>query len=156
MLPEHFYFSGAGWLGYIAYAPAAAMLLPLFNQLFLRRISNVRSRKFWLVLLAVPLVTWPLLAVLMLSYEAKGVCREQGGLHVYRTVEADGILGGWGIETASKYGFKFVEDGAGERMKRWTMVDGKPVSESITAYSSKYQLQVGVDGKKIGNRFREK
>jgi len=154
MLPEHFYFTGTGWLGYIVYIPIGLALLTGLYLLLLRRITSIALRFISLVVLSVILLTWPLWGALALSYEAESLCNEQGGLHVYKTVEADGFLGGWGIETAAKHGFSYVESGGGKHMNRWTMVDGEPVRESITEFKSHYQVGVGGSEERINLRIR--
>ena len=154
MLPEHFYFTGAGWLGYVFYVPLALGLVGLLYAFVVRKIPIKIIRWPVLVILVIASLTAPLWQALSISYQAEKLCKEQGGLHVYRTVEADGFLGGWGIETAAKYGFSYVESGGGKHMNRWTMVNGNPVRESISEYKSRYQIQTGADPRKIGNKFR--
>ena len=154
MLPETFYLTGAGWLGYFIYVPIALAIIGLLYWLLLRRIPVIVLRIVSLFIISVPLLTFPLWEALSISYEAEKLCKEKGGLHVYKTVEAEGLLGGWGIETASKYGFSFVESGGGKYMNRETMKDGEVIRESITEYKSRYQVQTGVDSKRIGHRFR--
>ena len=154
MLPEHFYFTGAGWLGYFIYMPIALLVIGLIYRLLLRRISLLVIRCPVMIVTSIVLITWPLWGALAISYQAEKLCKEQGGLHVYKTAETDGFLGGWGIETAAKYGFSYVESGGGKHMNRWKMVDGKPVRESITEYKSRYQVGVGGSEEKINLRIR--
>ena len=139
MLPEHFYLTGAGWLGYFIYVPIALFILGLLYWLLLRRIPIIVIRLIILVVLSIPLLIFPLWEALSISYEAEKLCKEQGGLHVYKTVETDGFIGGV-IQDASKYGFKYTEGSDGKEKFRWMMVDGHIVKEKIDEYSSNYQL----------------
>ena len=94
MLPEHFYFTGVGWFGYVFYVPLALGLIGLLYAFVLRRITVKIIRWPVMVILVIALLTAPLWQALSISYQAERLCKEQGGLHVYRTVEADGFLGG--------------------------------------------------------------
>ena len=155
MFPEHFYFTGAGWLGYFVYIPIALFILGLLYWLLLRRIPKIAIRLILLIILSVPLLTFPLWEALSISYEAEKLCKEQGGLHIYKTVETDGFLGGWGIETATKYGFSYVESGCGKygRSKcRLTLKNDKEVREEIDEFTSRYHFSSEMYVK-INDRF---
>ena len=154
MFPENIYLTGAGWLGYFIYVPIALAVIGLLYWLLLRRIPIIVIRIVSLFIISAPLLTFPLWEALSISYEAERLCKEQGGLHVYKVVEPDGLLGGGGIEYWSKYGFDFTESGGGKYMNRQKMKNGVVVKESITEYKSLYQVQTGVDRRKISNRMR--
>ena len=144
MLPEHFYFTGAGLLGYLLYAPLVVFLLILFHRYLLRRFMGPAPRWGLSLILSVVLLSLPFWDVLAIGYEADKLCKEQGGLHVYKTVEAEGFLGSSGIKYWSKYGFKYVEDGGTrDRKFRITLVKGKPKYEQISVYTSRYQSRGG-------------
>ena len=68
MLPEHFYFTGAGWLGYFFYVPVALFICGLIYWLLLRRISHAIIRWSFTLVLSVALVTLPLWEALAISY----------------------------------------------------------------------------------------
>ena len=157
MLPEHFYFTGAGWFGYVFYVPFALGLVGLLYAFVLRKIPIRIIRWPVLVILVITLLTAPLWQALSISYQAEKLCKEQGGLHVYRTVEADGFLGGGSIKYWSKYGFKYIEGGCGKygRLKcRKTMQNSEVNYEEITEWVSQYSLKPGKTGPLQGGSFR--
>ena len=143
MLPEHIYFTGAGLLGYLLYAPAVVLGVGLLHALLLRHIGVWALRWGTTAVLAVTLLSLPFWDVLTIAYEADKLCKEQGGLHVYKTVEAESFAGSTGIEYWSKYGFKYLEAYG----KRITLRDGKPHYESvdIAKYKSRYQYYGAVE-----------
>ena len=152
MIPETFYLTGAGWLGYFVYVPIALAVIAFLYWLLLRRIPIIAVQIISLIMVSIPLLTFPLWEALSISYEAEKLCKEQGGLHVYKTVETDGFIGGWGIETAAKYGFSYVENGGGKYMGREILKDGKVNRESITEYKSRYHVGGGA-GEKINSHI---
>jgi hypothetical protein len=115
MLPEHFYFTGVGWLGYMLYVPVALLITGLVYWLFLRRVRWMILRLGVLLMLSLTLTTLPLWEAAAISFEAEALCANQGGLHVYKTVEAEGFLGGGSIEYGSKYGFSYLEVGGANK-----------------------------------------
>lgn len=139
---------------FIIYMPLVFLVLWIIYKLILKRIPVVSVRWVSSIVFLFVLLGLPWWDVYRISNEANKVCKEQGGLHIYKTLEAEGFLGGWGIEMASQYGFSFVESGGGKHMNRWTMVNGEPVRESITEFKSKYQVQIGADRRKISNIFK--
>lgn len=65
--------------------------------------------------------------VWLVSREANRLCREQGGLHVYKTVEAEGLAGETSIKYWSQYGFTYVDGGG----KRYTLVGDEEHVEPV-------------------------
>ena len=103
----------------------------LWLLLFLFRVLGRRGLpiKWWLrwglaLPIAVVAVTWD---VWLQSRAANQLCREQGGLHVYKTVEVEGFAGATSINYWSQYGFTYVE-GYG---KRFTLRNGEEHVEDI-------------------------
>jgi len=139
MLPQHFYFTGTGWLGYIVYIPIGLAVLVTMYLLLLRKISGTSIRLISLAALSVIVLTWPLWGALALSYEAEKLCNEQGGLHIFKTAKADGYIGGL-IQDDSKYGFRYSEGIAGKNKYRWSIVNNQIVKKHITKYKSRYKL----------------
>ena len=137
------YFSDMLPIGYfIIYLPFVLFVIWLVYKLILKRISIASIRLTSTILFSLILLGLPWLDVYRISHEAGSVCKEQGGLHIFKTVEADGFIGGL-IEDESKYGFNFTEGSDGKNNKfRWTMVDGKAVKEKISDYKSRYELQI--------------
>ncbi|TAJ95664.1 MAG: hypothetical protein EPO31_01280 [Gammaproteobacteria bacterium] len=78
--------------------------------------------------------------VYQISKEARRLCKEEAGLHVYKTVEAEGFLGyATDIEYWSEYGFKYVEGLYKNNKTRLTLQNGEIVRETIPEYVSRYQ-----------------
>jgi len=140
MLPEHFYFTGAGLLGYLLYVPVVVIGIGLLYGLLLRHIGAGVLRWGTTVTLAVTLLSLPFWDVLAIGYEADKLCKEQGGLHVYKTVEAEGFYGSSGIKYWSKYGFRYVESGkTAKGISHWTLANGEVQHRYIPEPTSRYQ-----------------
>ncbi len=155
MWPEHFYFSGAGWLGYFFYFPAALLISALTFWIGFRRISKLPVRWGATVVFSLILITLPLWEALLISFQAERLCKERGGLHVYKTVEVDGFLqGGGSIKYWAQFGYSYVESGSAGKKKRWTMQDGKATFEVIPEYISRYALKSGETGPMSKGPFR--
>lgn len=77
--------------------------------------------------------------IIVAGHQVSKMCREQGGMHIYKTVEADGMAGMSGIRGWSKYGFSYVEyvDARGDVI-RSTMVNGERVKEKVDKMTSQY------------------
>ena len=122
------------------YLPLMAVLLALLYRLLLRRVRPTAMKWSLLAMLAVGLTLLPWWDVYRTGSQVTELCRNEGGLHVYRTVEADGFLGASSIEYWSRYGFKYVEGGGtGNRKFRATIRDGQAVDEEVPEYISRYQ-----------------
>jgi hypothetical protein len=155
MLPSQFYFSAPGWVGYLIYVPIAIVGVSAIYRLLLRRISNNATRIVSLSAISIVLLTWPLWEAMAISIQGEKLCLSQGGLHIYRTAETDGFLGGWGIETASKHGFEYAEVvGLGGKFYRQHMKNGVKIEEEINEFTSRYQVQIGADSEDIDRQFR--
>jgi len=152
MLPQHFYFTGTGWLGYIVYIPIGLAVLVTMYLLLLRKISSISVRMFSLVSIAVFLMTWPLWGALTLSYEAENLCKEQGGLHVYKTAVTDGFVGLANIKTWSKYGFTYIEWGENNKKYRYTIKNNEVNRKEIPDFTGRY-FSGGGKHEKITNHF---
>ncbi|RMG33875.1 MAG: hypothetical protein D6720_10620 [Gammaproteobacteria bacterium] len=78
--------------------------------------------------------------VIQIGRTANRLCREQGGLHVFRTVEAEGFYGSSSIEYWSKYGFKYVESGLTQNgVSHWTMEGEKVQHRYVPEPTARYQ-----------------
>ncbi len=81
--------------------------------------------------------------VYQIGQQATKLCNEKAGLHVYRTAEANSVLGLSGIEHWSKYGFEFLEDNSLSKGKlRLFMKDGKPAYKKVDRFLSRYELLI--------------
>ena len=85
--------------------------------------------------IAVVAVTWD---VWLQSRAANQLCREQGGLHVYKTVEVEGFIGASSIQYWKDYGFSYVEAGGKGKRFHITLVNGEPNYEVVEQYDSRY------------------
>jgi hypothetical protein len=108
-----------------------------------------------LLLLSLTLITLPLWEAAVISFRANRLCSKQGGLHVYKTVEAEGFLGGSSIKYWSKYGFSYLEVGGANKKKfKLTMQNGEVHREELAEFNSRYQVKSSAGVKKYGNTFR--
>lgn len=78
--------------------------------------------------------------VYFIGQQATKLCKEQAGLHVYKTVEADGVSGIYNIKYWSEYGFKFIENIDIGNKIRYTYVGGKSKVELVDKFNSKYAI----------------
>lgn len=135
MIPEHLYITELGILAY------GFVYLPVVIIVFLLLWKKLRLP--WIVLAPIiaTILTLPFWDVYMIGRDADRLCNEQGGLHVYKTVEADGFLGGGSIERWSQYGFSYVESGGmGDKKYRTSIQDGKVLTKEVSEYISRYRL----------------
>ena len=153
MFPENIYLTGAGWLGYFIYVPIALAVIGLLYWLLLRRIPIIVIRIVSLFIISAPLLTFPLWEALSISYEAEKLCKEQGGLHVYRTVETEGFVGMASIEEWSRYGFSYIEWGSQNKKYRYMMENEKKTSEEIPEFTNRYYLK-GSKEKRINDHIK--
>ena len=111
-----------------------AFIVLVATYLLIRIVEFLRRRRFgfwrrWSFIVVVLLV-WEVIGnwdIYRTSREADRLCREEGGLHVYRTVEAEGFGNASSIEYWSRYGFKYVESGG----TRFWMEDGRVRHERV-------------------------
>lgn len=77
--------------------------------------------------------------ILFISYKANKICKEQGGMHIYKTAEAEGFIGGVDIEYWSTQGFKYVEYKRRKKKYRYVMENGKPKKFEVDKFLSRYK-----------------
>lgn len=147
MIPEHFYMTDLGKIAYLA------LYLPLVLGLFWWLYRKFKSAWAVWMTLALVVLTLPFWDVYMIGRDAERLCKEQGGLHVYKAVEVEGFRGS--IENWEKLGFSYIESfwvGPDKKKYRYRMVNGEKVTEEISEFASRY----GIKGKKyevIGRNF---
>ena len=115
------------------------VITPCLYRLVLRRYQFGLRMLSIIVLWAVAIVVayWD---VYQISKEARRLCKEEAGLHVYKTVVAKGFLGSTNIDYWAKHGFEYVESLYKEGKKtRFTLNQGKVTSETIPGYVSRYE-----------------
>lgn len=148
MIPDHFYITGLGIIIYLVlYLPAVLVFLwSLWRQI---------KHLLWPVVvpLGLVLVTLPFWDVYITSLDASRLCKEQGGLHVYKTVEVEGIAS-YGEEYWLNNGFSYVEHagvGPGKHSKlyRYTLKNGKVESQEISGLSAIYSIRSGDNHKPL-------
>lgn len=106
--------------------------------------SLLRRRAVWLRILALALLWggtvyvgyWD---VYQIAKETERLCREEAGLHVFRTVEAEGFLGVFSIEHWASYGFRYVEYDLRGKKVRYTIVEGKVEETLVDEFLSRYE-----------------
>ena len=114
-------------------------ITPLLYWIILKRFNLiVKITSILSIWIAAILISY--LDVYQISKEAERLCREEAGLHVYKTVEAEGFLGSVsGIEKWSKHGFQYVEGLYKKGQKtRAMMREGEIIYEPIQIYTSRY------------------
>ncbi|MBM9617026.1 hypothetical protein JWJ90_22460 [Desulfobulbus rhabdoformis] len=109
------------------------------------RLMSARNRpsikKLLIVFGAFELVIFGILHwdIIVAGHQVSKMCREQGGMHIYKTVAADGMAGMSGIRGWSEYGFSYVEyvDSRGDVI-RSTIINGEIVKERVDKITSQY------------------
>ena len=102
--------------------------------------------------------------VFITGLKVNSLCKHKAGIHVYKTVVAEGFLGARDIEDYSKYGFTYVEHSILARPKwRFIMEDGEPKKIKVNDFISTYELarleyeekitnQISIDKYYVSNR----
>ena len=122
------------------YLPLMAVLLALLYRLLLRRVRPTAMKWSLLAMLATTLALLPWWDVYRTGSQVTELCRNEGGLHVYRTVEANGFYGGSSIKYWAKYGFQYVESGKTKNgVSHWTLIDGEEHHKYVPQPTARYQ-----------------
>ena len=131
-----------GWpliLGILLFLPLVLFVLRFFGREFDWTSFLLKARYRWPIALSIVFI---LVCgdVVQIGREANKICREQGGLHIYKTVETEGFYGSSGIKYWSEYGFKYVESGLSKNgVSHWTWVEGKKQHRYVPLPLSRYQ-----------------
>lgn len=73
--------------------------------------------------------------------QATAICKEKGGIHVFKIAEVEGFLGATDIEEYSKFGFSYLESqGAYGDKYRYIMQDGKATRIDVDEFISDYEV----------------
>jgi hypothetical protein len=123
----------------ILVAVVVLLITPLAYFAILRRVA-VWVRISAIALLwggTIHLAYWD---VYQIAKEAERLCREEAGLHVYRTVEAEGLLGLSSIEYWAQFGLKYVEFDFGREKFRYTLAGGRVEKTPVNEFRSRYEL----------------
>ena len=116
------------------------VVLPVLYYFLIRRL------RVWLQVLVVPMLLGGFIYlayfdVVKIAREAERLCTTGAGMHVYKTVEAEGFYGVIDIDPWLKRGFKWVEISNGpKRYLRGSMKDGKVFVEPVTSLLSNYEF----------------
>ena len=148
------YFTDALLYGYLlVYLPLTIVVTAVVYVFVVRWIPLISIRAVTILILFLTLSAIPWWDVYRIGIEATRLCEERGGLHIYKTVEAEGFLGSSNIKRWSKYGFSYVESGGDNNKNRWTMQQGEAVNEKIHEYSSRYVSKTAEDHVVINNHI---
>ncbi len=120
--------------------PLLLIVLAVFNRLFFRKRFSFWGRFQATVVILVVATVWMHWDVYQIGQQAKKICEEEGGLHVYKTVDVDGFKGAYSIESWSKYGYKYVEAGHKDKKILYSMEDGKVIEQVVDAFISNYEV----------------
>lgn len=144
---DHFYVTGVGIFGYVfIYAPLAYFITRLVYRYLLKPIVGQWLGSAVAISVMAFVLAAPVWDVYQIGQETKRLCTEKAGVHVYKTVMADGARVGPGIEIWSKYGYLYTEGhGRGNKKYRYTMRDGKPAEEEVDEFISQYGSIGGYD-----------
>lgn len=127
--------------------PQLFVLLVLFvvTPVIYRRYLKVRARRFrimWLAGLWFGAVVIAYGDVFLIAWQAERLCREDAGLKVYRTLHAEGVLGGVSLRDLQDIGIKYVEwrTPMGRPTKRESYENGEYKYERINDFKSQVEL----------------
>lgn len=115
------------------------VVLPVLYYFLIRRL------RVWLQVLVVPMLLGGFIYlayfdVVKIAREAERLCTTEAGMHVYKTVEAEGFYGVIDIDPWLKRGFKWVEISDGpKKYLRGSKKDGKVVVEPVMTLLSSYE-----------------
>ncbi len=129
------------WAYIVLYVlPVSAILFFVFKKLWPLSLSG----RIALLVLLPATITFPLWDVYMIGQKATRLCNEEGGLHVYQTVEADSFFGASNIDYYSKFGFLFTESSSRGSVYRSVMKDEKPhhIRIEMDDVISKYEVGI--------------
>ncbi len=123
-------------LALILFCFISSIVLLIFRP-FSAKASRERKRAFFIVeLVLFGLLHWD---IIVAGHQVSKMCREQGGMHIYKTVEADSMAGLFGIKYWSEYGFSYVEDNDSRgNIIRRSMINGEIVKERVDKITSQY------------------
>lgn len=157
-IPDHFYMTGfAGLLYVVIYAPLALGVSWLLYRFLFLRLLWEKAGVAMGVLVAALLVLAPLMEVYVISVKAKSLCREQGGMKIYRRVNADGFLGTNQIVFWNRQGFKYVEMEdklAQPQPARWRYrLDGGEIKEERVDFLLSRYSKITTDEVIVGQYF---
>lgn len=114
-------------------------ITPFFYWLILKRfkLAIKITGIFTLWVVAIFIAYWD---VYQIAKEAERLCREEAGLHVYKTVEAEGVSGIHPTKAWFEYGFSYIENETilGGK-KRYTLQNDVITEEEINSFRSHYK-----------------
>lgn len=149
------YISTVAVLAYwLVWVPNALCWSWIVDRYGWRRLLQGRARITATLLLAAVLLSLPWWDVVLIGLRAQRLCAERAGLHVFKTVEAEGFLNGR-IGPYAKHDFSFTEDtGIGGKKYRYFMQDDQVQAVEIPDFASRYELQTGARFQIIEEKFR--
>ncbi|MBI2800433.1 MAG: hypothetical protein HYX63_09115 [Gammaproteobacteria bacterium] len=115
------------------------VVLPVLYYFLIRRL------RVWLQVLVVPALLGGFIYlayfdVVKIARAAEHLCTTEAGMHIYKTVEAEGFYGVIDIDPWLKRGFKWVEISDGpKKYLRGSMKDGRVFVEPVMTLISSYE-----------------
>ena len=147
-----YYFSGQGSMLYVlAYLPAIVFVVWLLQKIVRRYLVRRIPRFSVVVSTTFVLLGLPFIDVYQIGQHATKLCKAEGDMRIYKTVEADGFFGTPSIEYWSKHGFAYVEYTHSvmqgkrfvDQIRRAFMRDGQRQSEVVDEVTSRYGVGGG-------------
>lgn len=120
----------------------------------------IRHCRWWLQAALVPvlLAGFVFIAyydVVKIAREAEHLCTTEAGLHVYKTVEAEGFYGDTDITVWSTYGFRWLEDlSVREGTIRVVLENGIPRKQIVDEVLSRYEYRFPI--REVVSRYIER
>ncbi len=131
------------WIAKILFCVISLIVTGLIIIRFLRQPSRNKPSimKLLLIIVVSELLIFGALYwdIIIAGNQVSKMCREQGGMHIYKTVAAEGMAGLQGMRGWAEYGFSYVEyvDSRGNVI-RSKMFNGEIVKESVDEITSQY------------------
>ncbi len=144
-----YYFSGQGQMAYLfVYLPLVLVVVKLVKRLVIPAIPNARLKRALPAAIAVVLLSIPFIDVYQIGQLSSRLCKAEGDMRVYRTVEAEGFYGDPSIEFWSERGFSYTEYPIQvlkgkqyvQENRRATMRNGERQSKVVDKIQSRYML----------------
>ena len=140
---EHFYVTDLGKFGYLfIYLPFFLIIILFAYRWVLRHLLGQRIAAGVSVVLLGFVLGAPVWDIYKIGQVTKRLCEEKAGLHVYKTIESDGLFGSRDIEIWAQRGFSFTEsfnqrDG---KKYRYYLREGQVMTENIQEFSVSHGL----------------
>ena len=130
------------WIAATLFCFISLIVFFVFLLLSAKKRSSIRKLIATFVVLELGIFGIVYWDIIIAGNQVSKMCHEQGGMHIYKTVEADGMAGLFDIQYWSEYGFSYVEYvDSRDEIIRSTLINGKVVKEKVNEISSQYIRQ---------------